>query len=364
MLAFIDAQVIGGFIALIASIISGIRAFGNSLLPGSPNVASQFVKKTSDPMEKLKSHFEDMVHQIQYPVAIFVDDLDRCQDEYAVEFLEGVQTVFRKAGVVFVVSADRRWLYASYQKIYSTFSEALDDIGRPLGYLFLDKIFQISVSLPKLSTTYQEKYLDYLFTMDESKAEKGKEIAIEEAESEVRSLTHSEIVTRLKFWSGDPIKERAFREAVVTRFAQPEVEEMTEHFLRKFAPLIERNPRSMKRLVTAYGLWRAKDILAGSYIEENRLAQWVIVTLRWPLVAHFLEENPDVADLLIKDEAKKSSEGRANEEPKLHSPILENRGIAPEMQKMLLDPLVNAVLLGKQMETPLDRRTIEKLTTL
>jgi hypothetical protein len=70
-------------------------------------------------------------------VAIYIDDLDRCRDEYTVEFLEGVQTIFRREdNLAFVIATDRRWLYSSYQKVYGSFSEAFDELGRPLGYSF------------------------------------------------------------------------------------------------------------------------------------------------------------------------------------------------------------------------------------
>jgi hypothetical protein len=357
LLSFLNAQVIGGFMALIVSIVTGIRAFGNSLLPGTPGVASQFVKKTSDPMEKLKSHFEKMVCKIQDPVAIFVDDLDRCQDGYVVDFLEGVQTVFRKADVIFVIAADRRWLYASFQKAYSSFSETLNDTGRPLGYLFLDKIFQISVSLPRLSTEYQKRYLDYLMTLDEAKVQMLKKDTLQEAAKEIQGLSHPEIIFRLKYWSGDPAKERAFREVAVERLAQPESEKITENFLRKFSSFLEPNPRSMKRFVTAYGLWRAKDILAGGYIDENILARWVIITLRWPIIAHYLEEHPDVADWI--DRIPHGREVGA----KLAF-IVKNTRVGEDLARMLLEPQFLDVLGGQFEGRHLDGKTIQTLVSL
>src|SRR3712207_7942290 len=40
----------------------------------------------------------------------FVDDLDRCQSSYVIRLLEGIQTLFSDPRVMYVISADRRWL--------------------------------------------------------------------------------------------------------------------------------------------------------------------------------------------------------------------------------------------------------------
>jgi KAP family P-loop domain len=127
--------IFSAIIATIVSLVTGIRAIGNSLVPGSADAASQFVMKTADPMEKLKRHFLKIMswRKENKHVVIFVDDLDRCRVEYTVKFLEGIQTVFRAANnLVFMIAADRRWLYSSYQNDYGSFSEALEDLGRPL----------------------------------------------------------------------------------------------------------------------------------------------------------------------------------------------------------------------------------------
>jgi predicted Rossmann-fold nucleotide-binding protein len=294
--------IFSGIIATIASIVTGIRAIGNSLVPGSADAASQFVMKTADPMEKLKQHFLKIMSWSgeNKHVVIFVDDLDRCRVEYTVKFLEGIQTIFRAANnLVFVIAADRRWLFSSYQNDYGSFSEALEDLGRPLGYLFLDKTFQISVPMPKLSGHYQENYLNYLVTLDEKTLDKVRKGAKNETETQADDLNEfpiDSIGDRLKQIK-DPAQAQGIRENLVERvFARPEFKEKTENFLEGFSRYIEPNPRSMKRLVTAFGIWRARDYLSGSNVDDDKLARWVIINQRWPIVENFLEQQPEVAD--------------------------------------------------------------------
>ena len=64
-----------------------------------------------------------------------------------------------------------------------------------------------------------------------------------------------------------------------------------EHRLQPLAHLLEPNPRSMKRLVNAYGLNQARVFLEGRKVEVEALARWTIVELRWPILADYLATN-------------------------------------------------------------------------
>ena len=79
---------------------------------------------------------------------MIVDDLDRCKSEYVVALLEGIQTLFADEPVAFVIAADRTWLCQSFATAYGAFDPVVGEPGRPLGYLFLEKTFQVSMSDP------------------------------------------------------------------------------------------------------------------------------------------------------------------------------------------------------------------------
>jgi hypothetical protein len=71
--------------------------------------------------------------------------------------------------------------------------------------------------------------------------------------------------------------------------------------LQPFAPLLEANPRSMKRLVNAYGIASAVEILRSVAAEATQtrpetLALWTILSLRWPLLADYLVDDPELAE--------------------------------------------------------------------
>jgi KAP family P-loop domain len=153
---------VGGIIGLGASIISGIALLRNSLIPGSVRSAREIIERASDPSKKFNSHFNQLIDKIKSPILVLIDDLDRCKENYVVEFLEGIHTIFKGTNVFYIIMADQRWIFRSYESIYQTFVNLDEESGRPLGYLFTDKVFQLLVPLPKLSGENQKDYFNYI----------------------------------------------------------------------------------------------------------------------------------------------------------------------------------------------------------
>src|SRR6185436_6719468 len=112
----------------LAAGINALRGMGGAF--SSRSGAEDFIRQASDPMNKLQGRFCSLVRSIHKPVAVFVDDLDRCRAPYVVELLEGIQTVLREPPVTFVVAADRHWLYDCYQEVYPEHDRNGRDPGR------------------------------------------------------------------------------------------------------------------------------------------------------------------------------------------------------------------------------------------
>ncbi|MGE5661336.1 MAG: P-loop NTPase fold protein [Ignavibacteriales bacterium] len=95
---------IGAFLIFVISLMTGLQALSSSLVPGSARAAEEFAGMTGDPMQKIANHFKKLVDMTKQPIAIFVDDLDRCSENYTVKFLERIQTLFREANVFYIVA--------------------------------------------------------------------------------------------------------------------------------------------------------------------------------------------------------------------------------------------------------------------
>jgi Cdc6-like AAA superfamily ATPase len=370
-LKFANSQVVGGFMALIVSILTGIRAFGNAILPGSAESAQDLLKTTSDPMAKLNSYFDKLISKIKKPVVIFVDDLDRCTSDYTVEFLEGIQTIFRNGkNVVFVVAADKLWLYESFKKKYSGYSD-FDELARPVGYLFLDKIFQMSISLPRLSKENQENYLNYLLALKKPQTPLTSTTLKADAEQKLsESQTSQEIVSAIKD-EKDVLKKQALKEAAIDKLTSRGMEKQNEHYLSRFIGFMESNPRSMKRLVNAYSIWMIKTVISEKEVSSSdKLARWVIITLRWPYLADYLERRPDL--ITVFDKIAKVVYQRGSRKPQspdqIYGPI--ELEVAPEIEDeklkniLLSDSALLDVVTGNKDMKPLDGSSIKELMTL
>ena len=303
---------VGAVVSAVGVIWTTFLVAGRTLLSGSARSAQSFLETAGDPMERVGAHFRELVGWVGRPVVVFIDDLDRCQSKYVVELLEGVQTLFSDPRVVYVVAADRRWLHTCFETAYKEFAAAVQEPGRRLGSLFLEKAFELSVSVPRLSDEMRQVYWDYLVGGAQSDFEQ----AVREKSAEVEGLfagaeTEEQVFKRLgddrkKRAEGgaekrDPLRDQVLRGAAVRRLSSNKAVASTEYFLKPFAPLLEPNPRAMKRLVNAYSVLRDMALLAdadvvGDISQRRQLALWAIVSLRWPLLEEYLEAHPEVID--------------------------------------------------------------------
>lgn len=294
--------ILAGATSSVVAAISGLHGLLSSVTGGSERGAQTFISQTRDPMNTLRRRFNRLVDDVHRPIAIFIDDLDRCGADYVVDLLEGIQTIFRDAPVAFVVAADRHWLYDAYAQKYRSPGSMDVDPGRPLGHLFLEKAFQLSTSVPRISPDDQRTFWERLLSPPEEGSQRDREELARKAERDFAGLaTEDRILGELDRNPGETSEEnRARREAAVRRLASPRLQRHIEHTLTPLAPLLEPNPRAMKRLVNAYGVERAVQILEGHSAElehpQERLALWTILKSRWPLLADYLSEHPDALD--------------------------------------------------------------------
>jgi len=245
------------------------------------------------------------------PVIFFIDDLDRCDSAYVIDFLDSVQTIVRDAATpsgknghaaMFLVAADGAWLRTSYEGAYKDFRDAIGQPGRPLGYLFLDKIFQLSLTLPTASKAAQQTLLDKLLQVP----------ALENPEID-RQITAAKNDLDSARGDGERVRDvlRKLPEPVAVAvsgdaakvLADPATVSRTEHKLQKFAKLLDGNPRTTKRFVNTFTVIEAIRTLETEIIDFDTLALWSIIRVRWPEVADYLQREPAAITSIINSPA-------------------------------------------------------------
>jgi hypothetical protein len=266
----------------IAAVAAGVRA----LLLGGKRTAESFDALRTDSFRPFISLFDMLVNASPCPVLIVLDDLDRCDAATVTDLLEGIQTLFRGQPVVFLAVADRHWITTSFAERFRLF-DANGDQARPLGDLFLDKMFQLSVAIPALPALAKQAYLDSLL---------GRDAAAPAAPAYLPAGANSHEAVNEFIANAEEAARPALRAQAVARTATPQADKVIEHRLVRWIDHIEPNPRGMKRLVNAIGMVQAKSILEGREADFDTIVLWTILELRWPRAADALIGDPTLID--------------------------------------------------------------------
>ncbi len=101
-----------------------------------------------------------------FRIVAFIDDLDRCLPEKAVELLEAMKTFFDLSGYLFVIGVSPKVVEKGIRHRYRFLKSAENDADhgepaiRPEDYL--DKIIQMPLALPPIEGGRKEKYIKSL----------------------------------------------------------------------------------------------------------------------------------------------------------------------------------------------------------
>jgi hypothetical protein len=171
--------------------------------------------------------------------------------------------------------------------------------GRPLGYQFLEKIFQLQVRLPSISEATKQAFYESLLKLQprsDSTAESQGNLK-EEVLSQVRQATTGEDLSRAAAGANqltDVTSRQEVLGAAAVRFSESLIQESTRHALAPYGKFLEPNPRSIKLFVNTYNVLRSLRILEGlTSIPIRSLALWAVLETRWPLLADHLRAHPD-----------------------------------------------------------------------
>lgn len=124
-------------------------------------------------VEKFQGEFqklvEEHVEKEDRRLVVFVDDLDRCLPEKAIEVLEAIKLFLDVRGCVFLIAADRKVIERGIQVRYKSFlaglkgEESAEELARRLpitGDDYLEKIVQLPFHLPPLREGLVEKFIE------------------------------------------------------------------------------------------------------------------------------------------------------------------------------------------------------------
>lgn len=108
------------------------------------------VKSSEEIRECVKKIFDDIIKENVDKLVIFIDELDRCRPNFAIEMLERIKHYFDDDRIIFIASINREQLTHSISKYYGN---DFDSTG------YLDKFFDKNVYLPEIDMRFVENNL-------------------------------------------------------------------------------------------------------------------------------------------------------------------------------------------------------------
>lgn len=160
-----------------------IKDFGKKVLEVGVTTAANVAttKYLGRTIDELKSEFEgvvtsratlaesfrdavnDFTNRDYQRVVVFIDDMDRCLPESAVELLEAIKLFLKAENCIFVLGVDKRVIIESIRVRYKDFTISSDGAESPItGDNYLEKIIQLSFQLPPIRTEDIEDFITEL----------------------------------------------------------------------------------------------------------------------------------------------------------------------------------------------------------
>ncbi|WP_029040716.1 KAP family P-loop NTPase fold protein [Cucumibacter marinus] len=310
-----------------------VTALTRSLFPGTPDAATNYSLGSGDPHEHFRRHFARRMKGARLPVLVVVDDLDRCQPDYVVEMIRGMQTILQSERVVFILLGDRDWIEHSFAGAFKAMNGI--DVGpeHSFGGRFVEKAIQLSLMLPDIDPEVRRDYVNALIDIEQpEEPEGGAELRADGVD--LNALTASFVAQSQAALRNDDIRERdtqiaaarapleafkadakvaaAIRQVSTQRALRSAgdktLEKVTKVRLAGLADYLPANPRQIKRIINAISLWQQVALMEADMepgeAEWQKLVRWIVIMVEWPKSWFTLSHYPDLVTLVYTPQAE------------------------------------------------------------
>lgn len=295
-------------------------------------------KKRSPPEEidAFRTEFGELLTKLAKTLVVFVDNLDRCLPTQTIHTLEALRLFLFMESSAFVIAADEDMVRHS---VAQHFRDA--DTRHVKDYL--DKLIQVPVRVPRLGVAEIRAYLFMLFAKTGGLESKALEDLRERLESNLRLS-----------WKEAPL---SIDDALGVLGAQGkglrnsfDVADRMAALLAN-APLVEGNPRIVKRMLNVVRLRSRIAARRGMPVDERMIAKFalfercvdpVAITKLYTLINEAPSGKPDlIAELeKLRDDPAKFLETCPEEWKKNATFLLDWLGLGPPLGTLDLRPLV------------------------
>jgi hypothetical protein len=253
-------------------------------------------------------------------VLLIVDDIDRCEPQVVVEILRGFQTIVRSSRLFVLVLGDRSWIEKAHEIYHKDFADLSVGTEARLGERFVEKMFQLSFTLPAMKPEARERFtrgvlegavppeataqVELLREVQRGLRDNRKPLTVEGREEQVGKLKQQAVERGAKQEDVDTL---ANIELVKDAASDPEYERQVAGILLGLAPSLPNNPRQIKRIINAFAVYETVGRIYYKYQLRNdesdeegpvrarrwrQLAIWVALATEWPDTWRALAREP------------------------------------------------------------------------
>ncbi|MCM4162993.1 MULTISPECIES: P-loop NTPase fold protein [unclassified Arenibacter] len=295
---------IGSILGLVYSLS---KFLSTPFLMKSSGEAKSFLLRAADPMNSIKKHYNKLIEDINgegYNVAIFIDDIDRCDRNYTISLLEGIQTLFKEKKVLYVVAGDKNWLSTCFENNYKEFVDKINRRKEKLGDSFLEKVFQLSIRMPNVSTKAKERYWHHILGLGELSLDSQSKVKLSE---ELRDELKQKVINSYStIYDSNPkmfaeleteyqLSEEDFSDIAIEALDENKAD--IRHLFSGHFNLINPNPRAVKRLANNYTMYRNTLIAERKYFNPNKLFRWLIIDDLYPALSKKISKLNNIEDI-------------------------------------------------------------------
>ncbi len=218
-----------------------------------------------DQIEKLGKNFIDIEFKVDR-IVLYIDDLDRCNEETVVKVLEAIHLLLAFPLFVVILGVDPRWMNNALAAKYNNFLNV--DKSEPLKhfastYDYLEKIFQIPFALKPITNTGKSKLISAQFI------NRQKTISFEEL-NKTKNLENINNEGINEFRKSEQIKNEKVNEPPKDELLNITDDEVK--FMQAISFMIGESPRTINRYINIYRIIRAHSRFG--FLDENELEHY------------------------------------------------------------------------------------------
>jgi hypothetical protein len=296
-----------------------------------------------DPIARFRRTFEKILLLGGRPVLLVVDDLDRCEPSRVVEVLRGFQTIVRSSRLFVLVLGDRKWIESAHSVWHKDLASGLSlSPETPLGARFVEKLFQLSFTLPAMKAEARDRYTLANLSRGDGRGRQSTAPTATPAAVAPAPTPPSDLLGQIQSVAGGkaaaPQKQRAIQSLIAGSGLEGESRDVAEqegarqmaialgadagyqaqvrNILTGLANSLPNNPRQIKRIFNAFAVYEtvgrlyfqyAADIEQAGEVQARRwrqLALWVTLSTDWPETWRRIARQPTLLEAAYGPTAK------------------------------------------------------------